>query len=480
MIKEKLDLYYRQFEIFCRDYSCIIDATNKSKVTVNDLYPHAYRLIQINYSEFSPLQVIRFFKRDQELRIEQNTYFYAFASNLRDCLYSNRLSSLFQEEFSKEYETKEGISRLAFSMSDIVESGSEDAFKEKQIELNGLKTIEPLKSLIDDEIKRGFYFIDMFLIHPVESRLKFDTSEFEPSERQLEYINKWIDGSVTITDIRMYTMVNYVDYIYRADLSSDTIDAFEDKQRELFNQEIEHRLRLVYSDIEELGEPKRTLTVNAHLEMLAEFTRGNVNELLIKRINDFIVIDNVEEVLLEYDRLLRYDFDDTYKLTIYDFKNYRKYSPTFTANLIYRYQKKIGAFGIKKKSKGRVRQRSTSKTFGFKGDVSALKSVIDQLQLRIDLLHPDCSSEDLVTLLTSKDYTSEKLHIVLGCETVQFSYILKTLKKHFIDLTAVGIERSKCVYSRNNELITGNNLHGKHPNGVKKQEEIDKIINQLR
>jgi hypothetical protein len=480
MIKEKLDLYHEQFVIFCKDYRSIIDTIENDELSITELYPHAFRLMQINYSEFSPLQVIRFFKRDEEIRIEQNSLFFAFASKLRSTLYAYQLASIFKEEFSKEYQEKKGISRLAFSFSDLTEYGSEDKYKEMLNESNAIKNAGHLKSLMNNEIKRGFYLIDMFLITPVESRIKFDTSEFEPSERQLEYINKWIDGSVTISDIKSYTTVNYVDYIYRADISYDKIDAFVEKQSEMFNQEIENRLGLVYSDIEELSEPKKTLTVKAHLNMLAEFTRGNVNELLVKRINDFIVIDNVEEVLLEYDRLLRYDFDDTYKLTIYDFKSYRKYSPTFTAHLIYRYQKKLGAFGTEKKSKGRVKQRSTSKTFGFKGDVSSLKSVIDELQLKIDLLHPDCSTEDLVTLLTSKDYTSEQLHIVLGCETVQFSYILKMLKKHFIDLTAVGIERSKCVYSRNNELITGNNLHGKHPKGVKKQEEIDKIINQLR
>ncbi len=479
MIKEKLDLYYDQFAILCRDYRRIIDQVDNNEITLTELYPHVHRIIQINYSEFSPLQVIRYFKRDEDFRIDQNTITMAFAAKLRECLYANQLTTLFHEEFSKEYESKTGLSRFAFSLSDFFEYGSEDVYKEKVNEIKSIMTVGQLKSVVNDEVKRGLYLVDMFLIHPVESRLKFDTSEFVPSEHQMKYINKWIDGTVTISDIKTHTTVNYVDYIYRANLSNDIIEAFEEKQSEMFNLELENRLRLVYSDIEDLSEPKRSLTVKFHLEMLEEFTKGKVNDLLLKRINDFIAIDNVEEVLLEYDRLLRYDFDDNYKLTIYDYNNYRKYSPTFTANLIYRYQKKLGAFGTVKKLKKGIRQRPISKSFGFKGDVKVLKSVLDQLQLEIDLLHPDCSTEDLVTLFTSKDYTAENLKIVLGCETLQFSYILRNIKIHFMKLTAVGIERTKCVYSKNNELITGNNLHGKAPKDVKKQEEINKIIRQL-
>jgi len=484
MIKEKLDSYYRQFEILCKDFRNILTLTGESNIASDDLYEQALRLIVINYSEFSPLNVIRFFRRDDQLRVEQNTLFFSFASDLRSCLYENQLSSLFKEEFSQEYQSKTGISRLAFSLSDFFEFGSEELFLEKKKELDSLSDMDSLKEFIHNEIKKGFYSLDMFLIHPIESKLRFDHSEYEPGEYQLKYINKWLDGTVTISDIKMNTLVNYVDYIYMQDLPHEVFSAFEEKQSQLFYEELERRLGLIYSDIEDLSEPKKSLTVNSHIRMLDELTRGNVNELLLKRIGDFIEIDNYEEVLLEYDRLLRFSFDDNYKLTIFDHKHYRKYSPTFTAHLIYGYQKKLGAFRVsesqtQKKSIKKIKPVK-AKSFGFKGDVQVLKSVLDQLNLKIDLLHPDSSTEDLVTLLISKDYTAENLHIVLGCETVQFSYILKMLKKYFIDLSAVGIERSKCVYSRNNELMTGNNLHGKHPKGVKKQEEIDKIIGQLR
>lgn len=109
-----------------------------------------------------------------------------------------------------------------------------------------------------------------------------------------------------------------------------------------------------------------------------------------------------------------------------------------------------------------------------------MRTVFSSLQLKIDLLKDPDQIEELVSIFTSDDISPEQAKIHIDCETQQFAFIITQLKPFFTRLTARGIEETKSFYSKNGALITANNLHVRPPKGVKKQEDIDNIIKQLR
>ncbi|MEY3500309.1 MAG: hypothetical protein RL308_1978 [Bacteroidota bacterium] len=307
----------------------------------------------------------------------------------------------------------------------------------------------------------------------------------EISETELKYYNKWIDGTIEFSDLASNSHYDFISYIHEQKLPYEHEERIEAKQAEIFKEGLARKTRLLAQEIDELEEPKKSLLLHSHDGLLERFLDGDVDELLIDRIDKFIKIDNPKEVLLAYDDLIISNYYDYNNLTVYKIGRYRMFSPTFTAHLIYAYLQILkNAITIKVHKK--IKPKTKSKTiisriaFHFKGDPEQLKSVFTALQHRIDLLKNSESIESLVSIFLSEDIQHDNAQVNLDCETQQFAYVITRLKPYFSKLTAKGIEDAKSFYSKNGVLIKANNLHGKPPKGVKQQDEIDKIISQMK
>lgn len=119
-------------------------------------------------------------------------------------------------------------------------------------------------------------------------------------------------------------------------------------------------------------------------------------------------------------------------------------------------------------------------SFGFIGDKERLRLVLAQLNSGIELLDENSSETDLFNALTAKALTKKSVKIRLGCETVQFSYIVNKLAQYFSNLTPKTIEESGLFYSKKNTLIKAQNLYKNKISNPKNQETIDKIIKHLQ
>lgn len=119
-------------------------------------------------------------------------------------------------------------------------------------------------------------------------------------------------------------------------------------------------------------------------------------------------------------------------------------------------------------------------SFGFNGDKDRLKLVITQLNNTIELIDENSSETDLFNALTAKALTKKSVKIRLGCETVQFSYIVNKLAQYFSNLTPTTIEESGLFYSKKNTLIKAQNLYKNKISSPKNQDTIDKIIKHLQ
>lgn len=120
-------------------------------------------------------------------------------------------------------------------------------------------------------------------------------------------------------------------------------------------------------------------------------------------------------------------------------------------------------------------------SFGFTGDKDRLKAAIIQLCQKIDLLMDGkTSSDELFTLLTSRDLEANTTKIYLGCETTQFRYIIDKIALQFTNLTLKGIEKTKAFYSKKGTLITAQNLSAGKVDNPKEKGTIDNILKQLQ
>ncbi len=120
-------------------------------------------------------------------------------------------------------------------------------------------------------------------------------------------------------------------------------------------------------------------------------------------------------------------------------------------------------------------------SFGFTGDKEKLKSVLSQLNTSIELLFDETvNTTDLFNILTAKSIIPIAAKFRLGCETVQFSYIVYKLSQSFTNLTPTAIEKTGLFYSKKNTPIKAQNLFKNKIPNPKNHDIIDKIIKQLQ
>ena len=119
-------------------------------------------------------------------------------------------------------------------------------------------------------------------------------------------------------------------------------------------------------------------------------------------------------------------------------------------------------------------------SFGFNEDVGKLRTVINQLCVKIELLNGDTKTDDLISILTAKNIIPGSVKIQIGCETVQFRYIVDKLKPSFNALNPKNIELSESFYTKKGTLIRAQNLYTNKISHPKEKDKIDNIIKQLQ
>ena len=119
--------------------------------------------------------------------------------------------------------------------------------------------------------------------------------------------------------------------------------------------------------------------------------------------------------------------------------------------------------------------------FGFKGNAENLKTIITQLNLKVDFLKEGKTSVDeLLSVLTSKNLIPGSVKIYLGCETAIFRYIIDKLKPAFSKLSLIAIENSNVFISIYDNPIKANNLSSSRIENPKLKDDIDRIFQQMQ
>jgi hypothetical protein len=121
-------------------------------------------------------------------------------------------------------------------------------------------------------------------------------------------------------------------------------------------------------------------------------------------------------------------------------------------------------------------------SFGFNGDKDKLKSVLSRLEISIDLVKNDTTSEYLLEVLTTEDIDLNGPKIFLGINTNEFRYLLDQIKPKFKNLKLSVIEKVDLFRSKDNPQ---NNLKARTLSSSKPAFEttnkstIDNILKEL-
>lgn len=124
---------------------------------------------------------------------------------------------------------------------------------------------------------------------------------------------------------------------------------------------------------------------------------------------------------------------------------------------------------------------STSRvSFNFNGNKANLLSVIQQLNIQIELLNEDSTTpQQMVDVLTAKDLNASLPKIQFNTETKQVRYIIDKLSSSFSNLTLTLIANCNLFLSKKGTPLTYSNLSSSKHHNPKNKETIDEIFRSL-
>jgi hypothetical protein len=126
---------------------------------------------------------------------------------------------------------------------------------------------------------------------------------------------------------------------------------------------------------------------------------------------------------------------------------------------------------------------SDALSFGFNGNLESLKNVCQLLDKNYEMFADPTTGSDFYNILTSKNITNDSPKIYLNRETLEFRYIIDSLKIKFSDLNPTNIEKSACFFSKTHpdKPINRQNLYAsKSAKESKNKATIDSILNHLK
>ena len=455
----------------------------KENLSINELKNLAFDINFLNSNPSSSLGIL--------FKTIRNNNLSDFNSALLNSLHKEIKNKNISDSFSFRNDYKDGmyslINHMRFNLMEVQEMFyNSDKFEFNCDEINNTNSPETLLDIIKDHILQSKQTIQDEIINSLiySVYIPEPDNSWKPKEFQLEYYKKWIDNSITFSDLSQNSFYFINDYLKNEIIEFDIKEQIDKKKEELFREGIERKLKSLIRDLSEIDKFKRKHTIEIHQNLINQLLKGDTSDLLIDRLNVFIKISNPKEVILKYDELLHSDYYNYFELNVYEPHKIRKFSSVFTAHLIYEYLKVLNnpksIPDQEEEDSEQISTKSKRLSFKFNGDSEKLTLTFKSLQFKIDLLKDDTQIEYLIDVMTSDDLSEFSDNIIIGCDTKQFAYVLTSLKPYFNNLTMVSIEDCKLFKSKNGNYIKANGLYSKNQMKPKKSEDIDKAINKMK
>jgi hypothetical protein len=417
---------------------------------------------------------------------------YTIYSSINKIIFKNNFRSkidIISAEEKSRRESLKGINALADAVGrNLLGFGKLDV-EEAKLLIDSFTKKDEAVTFIQDSIKSMFIFLNDIVITPlnyfttIKPLEEYDNLDPDKiSAREMEYYQSWVDLSITIPEWKRYSLYNFRAYLRLKNFDFDILEKIELHQTNLFNKEVQNRVKSLIDDVFDLQDQfKKNETIKMHLYLLEKFFSGNADNFTIERIKEIQSFYYPKKVLLHYDEILKSDYFDYDEMHIFQPKKNRKYSSLFSACVLFEYFIKLKTLNFNKEKKAPVSVMKNTKSFHFVyDDFSLLKDKLSKINLLLDLFVNDEMFEDFCSLLQSEDFTVDKFKIVINCETIQFSYIIRELQIYFKNLRPVTLERCGSLFTKTRSLkpLKQGDIKPIPPTGVKLKEKIDKIFKE--
>jgi hypothetical protein len=159
-----------------------------------------------------------------------------------------------------------------------------------------------------------------------------------------EYIESWIDTSITLNDWLQHRNINHWEIINQFDLEEEVINEIEQHQAELFNKCVNNSVQSQIDEIYKRPEAVKIEIIKEHLRVINLFTNSvNENPFIIELLKPIIIIRPKD-----YLCVLK-SWQDQISNQFNDFRKDYNLSPTglfsnscyFSASVLYNYKKRI-------------------------------------------------------------------------------------------------------------------------------------------
>ncbi|MFD2529343.1 hypothetical protein [Polaribacter marinaquae] len=154
-----------------------------------------------------------------------------------------------------------------------------------------------------------------------------------------EYIDKWLDCTVTFNELRRNKRTDHWAEIYKLKLEFEQTEKIENHQKKLFNERIDFEIRNAINDFDELEDDVKKEALNKEIKLIQDFFNSDTSKTVVKRLKNILNFSKPKEVVLEYDNILRD------RLLLGDFNIYEvgksNYSSAFVASFFMQYLDKL-------------------------------------------------------------------------------------------------------------------------------------------
>ena len=261
----------------------------------------------------------------------------------------NKLLSIIQTELDKDIIIPQeslilqnqvsslGLAFLSASIDEKLQKNKDDLnidkLSLKELSSNLIKYFAAIKEYIQDIL-----LYDVFLIFD-KPEITYIQELVFTTDYKKEYIDKWLNCTVTFNELRRNKRTDHWDEIYKLDLDFEQTEKIENHQKKLFNKRIEFEIRRAITDFDELEEDVKKEALNKEIKLIQDFFNSNTSKTVVKRLKNILSFSKPKEVVIEYDNILRD------RLLLSDFNVYEvgksNYSSVFVASFFMQYLDKL-------------------------------------------------------------------------------------------------------------------------------------------
>ncbi len=320
-------------------------------------------------------------------------------------------------------------------------------------------------------------------------KIFFDGTEMKQEDIN-EYLENWLTRSVTLDEWLKFKKVDTFYELRQYENWEEISDEVYQHKFDLFNELQSRIFNYRYKEkFEKLpGEKAKTEIAQRDLALINDLIVGDINDVKADRVNTAFYIKDWKKVVIQFEHILRSNYvsEDNYDIHHKDsymdaqlVLEYKAYLQKFLESSTQQNEIKPVNNLIKQAGPKNI-NKPTIISFGYKNQShDFLKNLFKHLNLKMDFINEqETTQEDFINALTTNNFNTIAKPIKLGCETVQFSYIVEKLKVYFKSLNPTTIEKSKLFISKKGSIITATNLYKSKIDNPKNQAIIDNFFKQ--